>query len=429
VNRALALLAGMPASEAGLASATEAGLLDRRCSILRQSSQNQAAASDCDRAAALLTCSTAHTEQCQSLVFALSHSLDAYIALRSWPACDARMSALRRALETQRQSGERFYDANQLVAGTHEANIADLRMESQARKESPAPVEICRRLRPIAERLGARAQLRPEELYALFRYYQLFARFLQNTPESTAAERIELGQKGLEAARRRAALDPADIAGQFSVGDLLERLARDYEPVDPAQTARLIQEAIEPFVQHPDVVVRNLAPTVSLFVSARFGICFFLRTRQPAEALKLARRASSVINPALYLKLNLPRSPEAIQLQALWWTATEASEEKVTSAAGLWHDAASAAEAGLRAAADDGMMQASAAFVFEGRAGSLSAPGQERKAADYRQRAQSLWKTLNAAHPENDFIAKRCAGVKTEQEHEAGQANVSNRPH
>jgi hypothetical protein len=128
--------------------------------------------------------------------------------------------------------------------------------------------------------------------------------------------------------------------------------------------------------------LRPGAPVVELF-----GIRFFLRTRQPGEALKLARRASAAINPALFLKLDLPRSPEAIQLQALWWIATGASEEKLNSASGLWKEADYAAEAGLRAAGEDGMMQATAAFVFEGRADSLSAAGQEQEAAYYRQQA------------------------------------------
>ena len=96
-----------------------------------------------------------------------------------------------------------------------------------------AQVEICRGLRPIAERLGARIQLRPEELYALYEYYVLFSRFLQKTGEGTSEERIELGRKGLEFARRRAALDPADVVAQFAVGDMLDRLAREYESVDP----------------------------------------------------------------------------------------------------------------------------------------------------------------------------------------------------
>jgi hypothetical protein len=113
----------------------------------------------------------------------------------------------------------------------------------------------------------------------------------------------------------------------------------------------------------------------------------------------------------------------------LWWTATEASEEKLSSATGLWKDADCTAEAGLRAACDDGMMQATAAFVFEGRAGSLSAAGQEQEAVSYRLQAQSLWRRLNAAHPQNEFIANRCAGVKVDHETEVGKANVSNRPH
>src|SRR4029077_3256043 len=118
---------------------------------------------------------------------------------------------------------------------------------------------------PIAERLGTRIQLRSEELYALYEYYVLYSRFLQKTGMGTSEERIGLGRKGLEFARRRAALDPADVVAQFAVGDMLERLAREYESVDRSATARLIMEAIEPFIQHPDVVAHNLAPRVSLF--------------------------------------------------------------------------------------------------------------------------------------------------------------------
>jgi serine/threonine protein kinase len=424
VDRGLALLAGLPSSEAALASATEAGLRDRRCSILHASSQDLAARSDCDRAVALLPCSAAHPAQCQNLVFALSHALDAYMALSDWPACEVRMLELRRALETQRATGdERFFDWNTLLAGIHEINITDLRRAPRA------PVGICRRLRPTAERLGTRIQLGPEELSALYRYYLLFSRFLRETGEGTSEERIKLGRKGLEFARRRAALDPADLVAQFAVGDMLERLAREYESVDPNQTARLIQEAIEPFVQHPDVVAHIVSYKVSLFVLARFGMRFFLRMGQPGEALKLARRASAVINPALFLKLELPRSPEVIQLQALWWTAAEASEEKVSAAAGLWQEAESAAEAGLRAPGDDGMMQATAAFVFEGRADFLTAARQEQDAASCRLQAQSLWTRLNAAYPQNDFIAKRCAGIKIEHQNDRREAKVSNRPH
>jgi serine/threonine protein kinase len=411
VDRALALFAGMPSSEAALASVTEAGLRDRRCVILHTLSQDRAATSDCDRAVALLPCSAARPELCQNRVFALSHSVDAYTTLRDWPASEARMRELRRAVETHRASGDaRLSDSNELDLGIHAAGIADLR------GESPAPVEICRRLWPTARRLGEGAQLRPEELLTLYRYYKLFSRSLKSTGESTPAERIELGQKALAFARRRAALDPADVMAQFAVADMLDKLAREYELVDPDETARLIPEAIAIFAQHPDVVARTVPPKVSLFVATRFGIGFFLRTRQPGEALKLARRASAVINPALFLKLDLPRSPETIQLQALWWTATQASAEHLSSAAGLWQEAGSVAEAGLRAAPDDGMMQAAAAFVFEGLADSQSGAGQQQEAAPYSQQAQSLWRRLNAAHPQNDFIAKRSAGVRIEHE-------------
>jgi hypothetical protein len=80
--------------------------------------------------------------------------------------------------------------------------------------------------------------LGPEELSVLYRYYVLFSRFLHRTGEGTPEERIELGRKGLAFARRRAALDPADVMAQFSVGDILDKLAREYESVDPNETAR-----------------------------------------------------------------------------------------------------------------------------------------------------------------------------------------------
>jgi serine/threonine protein kinase len=421
VNRGLALLAGMPAAELAPASTTQAGLHDRRCSILHQSAQDYAATSDCDMAAAQLPCSAARPQLCQTLVFALIHGIDVYISLRDWPACEMRLGQMRRAMGTRRVSGdEQFSDSNQLVAETDEARIADLK------GEFPAAVEICRRARPVADRLGGRTQLSPSEMYALYTYYMFSLKFLRRTGQGTTAERIESGRKGLEFARRRAALDPSDIEAQFGVGDMLDMLAQEYERVDPAETARLIKEAIEPFVQHHDVVASNIAPKVSLFVTARFGIRFFLRRRQPDEAVMLARRASAAINPALFLKLDLPRSREAVQLQGLWWAASEASEQKASSAAGLWQEADCEAEAGLRTAGDDAMMQATAAFVFEGRSDSLSATGRDHEAASYRQRAQSLWRRLNATYPQNDFIAKRCAGVKVEHEKESGNAGASN---
>jgi hypothetical protein len=49
------------------------------------------------------------------------------------------------------------------------------------------------------------------------------------------------------------------------------------------------------------------------------------------------------------------------------------------------------------------MVQASAAFVFEGQG-----------AASYRVRSRALWQGLGAAYPQNDFIRKRLAGVPVE---------------
>jgi hypothetical protein len=92
-----------------------------------------------------------------------------------------------------------------------------------------------------------------------------------------------------------------------------------------------------------------------------------------------------------------------IDLQGLWWAAFEASGQKASSAGRLWAQALRDAEAGLQGTAHDAMMQASAAFVFEG-----------QQTEPYRERARALWRDLGAAYPQNDFIAKRLAGVAVE---------------
>jgi hypothetical protein len=148
-NRALALLEGMPKPELALASVTEAKLRDRRCAVLRQASRLEAAKSDCERAVALLPCSAARANECQSRIFALAHQSDVLIALRDWPGSERAIASMRLDSETLRSTGETaLYDSNVLVAGLQEA-----RMMSVERSAQDA-VTILRRLLPIAEKLG-----------------------------------------------------------------------------------------------------------------------------------------------------------------------------------------------------------------------------------------------------------------------------------
>src|SRR5262249_54793782 len=120
---------------------------------------------------------------------------------------------------------------------------------------------------------------------------------------------------------------------------------------------------------------------------------FFLSRKEPVNAIECARSVSAVMSPAIFLKLNLARSQYVINLQGLWWAAFEASSRHATSAGQLWAQALHDAEAGLRAAPEDAMMQASAAFVFEG-----------QEAESYHERARALWRDLAAKYPQNDFI-------------------------
>jgi hypothetical protein len=301
---------------------------------------------------------------------------------------------MRRDSETLRSAGDgSLYDSNLLVAAVGEGRIAHLRQGPQE------AVAVLRRFQPIAERLGAQARLSPPELYALFTYHSTFARCMRDGAIGPLAERIELDRKANVFARRRAELDPGDGAAQIVSAQTLGALAHDFESVDPAKAARYYREAIEDLSRLPDLVAANIAWKVALYIVGQNGIRFFLRRQEPVSAVDCARRVSAVVCPALFLRLNLPRSGEVANLQGLWWAASEASAQKAKSATNLWTQALRDAEAGLQTAANDAMMQASGALVFEG-----------LEAETYRARARSLWRSLGAVYPQNDFIRKRLAG-------------------
>ncbi|HEY1338817.1 MAG TPA: hypothetical protein VGF59_14980, partial [Bryobacteraceae bacterium] len=397
-NRALALLEGMPATELALASVTEAKLRDRRCTLLRQASQLEAARTDCERAVALLSCSADHREQCQNRVFDQSHLADVLVALRDWPGTERALAGMRRDSETLRSGGDAsLYDANLLVAGLQEARMTHLRRSAQE------AVPILRTLLPMAERLGAQTHLTPSDLYGLYSYYEMFARCMRAAGMGPVEERIEFDRKALVFARRRAELDPGDVVAQLASAELPAYLARDSEIIDPAAAARSYREAIESLTRRPDLVATNVGPKVALYVAGENAVRFFLRTQQTATAVECARRVSAVMCPAMFLKLDVPRSADVVKLQGLWWAAVEASGQKASSAGELWAEALRDAETGLRVAANDPTMRASAAFVLEG-----------QEAESYRERARALWRDLAVAYPKNDFIRKRAAGLVVE---------------
>ncbi len=365
---------------------------------MRQAARLEAAKPDCQRAVDLLHCSAAQPEQCQSRIFALSHLADVLIAYRDWPMADRIVADMRRDSETMRSAGNNtLYESNLLVAGLAEARITHLRQSARD------AVSVLRGLLPLAEKLAARPQFSPAELFSLFEYYEMVPRCMRAAGLGLSRERMAFDRKAIVFARRRAELDPADMAAQVATADILSALARDSESVEPAAAARSYREAIESLAQRPDLVAGNIGPRVSLYVSGRNAIRFFLSRKEPASAIECARRVSGVMSPAIFLKLNLPRSDNVVNLQGLWWTAFEASAQHASSAGQLWSQALHDAEAGLRAAPADAMMLASAAFVFEG-----------QEAESYHERARALWRDLAARYPQNDFILKRVAGVSFE---------------
>ncbi|MBZ5625827.1 MAG: serine/threonine protein kinase [Acidobacteriia bacterium] len=412
LNRAIALLEGMPSSELALAAATEAGLRDRRGAVLQQSSKTDAAIADFERALAVAPCTAGRSDLCEVRISALGHLFNSYAPLQDWPACQTLLAEMRRAMETLRPAGgEITYQQRVLFAGFLQMKI----LETQGRHAEAA--ENLRRLLPVAEQLGAQTRLGPNPLRELAHYYCFLGRCLRRAGESTPRERIEFLRKSLEFAQRYLKLDSADISAQFSVGLTLTDMAEDSESVNPGEAARLYQKAAEPFLQRPEVIANDLEPRIDLYDTGCLALRFFLRSHRPEEAVSLARRISAVMSPAMFLGLNLPRSEEAQRIQALWWTASEAVEARASSAERLWGQAVREAQEGLLRTPQDAVIQASAAFAFEGWAEWLRTAGRQADGEVYGKQSQALWSRLSAAFPANGFLRTHAQGPSPFESH------------
>jgi len=406
LNRAVALLEGMPSAELALAAGTEARLRMRRGEVLLQASKPEAANLDFERAAALSPCSTERTDLCDNRITTLSYLTEISIRRQDWPECQGRIAAMRRAMATYRTAGgETFYQKSALHAGFLEMKTFDVQ------KRHGEAAEVLRRLLPVAEQVGSQTSLDPRVLHRLALYYEHYAWNLRLAGASTPRERIQFTQKGLEFARRQAKLDSGDVVAQLTVGEIQHELALDYELVNPLEAAGLYQQSLQPFLQRPELIANDVDPRIVLFEHGRDALRFLVRIHRQEEAVRLARRISAVMSPAMFLGLSLPRSDEAQRTQALWWTASEAVNVKSSSAEPLWRQAVGAAEEGLLRTAQDAVMQASAAFAFEGWAEWLRAAGRQADGEVYRKRSEALWVSLSGAFPANQFLRNRAQGA------------------
>jgi hypothetical protein len=223
-------------------------------------------------------------------------------------------------------------------------------------------------------------------------------------------------QKALEFGERYLQLDRADVIAQFAVVPILGEMAEDYESVDPREAARFHEMALEPLLRRPDQLA-NLDPRIELYDNGRSALRFFLRIHRPETAVRLARRISAVMSPAMFLGLNLPRSQEVQAIQALWWTASEAVEEKASSVEQLWGRAARAAQDGLQRTPQDPVMQASAAFAFEGWGNWLRSSGSQVESEPILTDARALWAHLSEAFPANVFLRSHAQGTSKFEHH------------
>jgi hypothetical protein len=405
LNRGLGLLEGMPPSELALAADTEVRLRVKRGEVLQQSARADAAIADFERAAAAAPCSPQRTGLCEIRISALGHLVQAYATRQNLPACQSRLAGMRRSMEDYRAAGgEFFYQLNALRAGITESKVALV----QGKHDEAS--RIVRELLPAAELVGAQKALEPQVLRLLAVYYRSLAWRERLAGESTPRERIRLLRKGLDFGQRYLELDGADVIAQFAVVPILGEMAEEYETVDTQQAARYYRMALEPLLQRPEQLV-NLDPRIHLYDDGQSALRFFLRIRRSHEALRLARRISSVMSPAMFLGLDLPRSQDVQETQALWWTASQAAREKSTATEELWRQAVRAGEQGLRRTPQDAVMQASAAFTFEGWAAWLNSSGRQAESELERKKSQALWSGLTAAFPTNNFLRKHAQGI------------------
>ena len=282
---------------------------------------------------------------------------------------------------------------------------------ASVQKKYAEGVAIGRRLWPVAEGVDPQAHLDDRMRHAMTSYYTLFARAMRHAHVGTAQERIELNRRALQHGQRRA-LDSGDIGAILEVSNIESEMAEDYETVDSEEAGRLYSQAVEARLQRPETIENVLSARIGLYSTAERALRFFARRGRPAQAVALAQRTSGVMSPAMFLKLNLPRSKEAQRIQALWWTASIADDEKTRSSAWLWKEAIAAAEEGLRQSPSDAVIEASAALAFDGQADWLRTSGQPGEI--WRGKAHELWTRLSAAFPDNEFIRNRAAGGRNQ---------------
>jgi len=404
LNRAVGLLEGMPASELALASGTEARIRQRRGQILAWAWNLEAARADLERAIALSPCTMQRTELCQNRIAALSFLLSTHIPLRNWPACDGDLTDMERSTEAYRVAGgETAYRANSLEVGYGRMRVLSVQHKNAQR------VAIGRRLLPLAEGVSPQALLEGSTLHAVASFYGLFAKALRDAGEGSTRERIELLRKALEYASR-VQVDSGDMVALSLVAQIKNDMALDSESLDPDEASRLYRQSVDALMQRWEIVENTLSTRLDLYLAGDRAIRFSAKTGRLKDAVEFARRISAVISPAMFLKLNLARSKEVQQSQALWWAASVATEEKARLAEQLWRDALAAVEAGLLQTPDDAMAQVSAALVFDGWADWLRQAG--RPGDDYQERAHSLWAQLSTAYPDNEFIRDRSNGKR-----------------
>ncbi len=407
LDRALALLANMPASEKAAAALTEAQLLNRRGQLLAQSSKYEAARADFERALTIAGCTAPGRELCESRINALQYLVRLCLPPNDWQRMQLLLGEIRLTLTTYRQFGnETFHDWNQLSA----VYLETQRLELQHLYKEAG--ELMQGALPIAERLQKRRPLPSEALSELARLYQSLGRLLVTMEQGTPAERIALFQKAAEFAQERVNLDSADSAAYFELGDIQGEMALAYEHIDLNEAVRRLHGSIETLLARPEVAASTLEPRILFYSNGQDAIRFLLRVDRTDDAVAIARRISSVISPALFLKLDLPRSEDAQYIQALWWAASEADQERVAGAPQLWLRAVHESQQALAHHPQDAIVQASAAFSFEGWAAWLAENGRESEAEPFRRESQSLWARLSGAFPDNMFLRTRVQGIR-----------------
>jgi hypothetical protein len=282
----------------------------------------------------------------------------------------------------------------------------------QMQRRFAEAAEVLQRELPVAERLESRVPLPAEALTVLTMFYGHIGRQLHGAGRRTPQERIAFARKGLGFAESLIRQDGDNINAHYLLADIQGELAREYEVVNQEEAGRFFRLAVDTYLDRPAAAVNALDWRVVLYALGEDAQRFFFRIHRPEDAVQMARRISAVISPAIFLKLDLPRSEDAQRIQALWWTASEATHEKAESASSLWTRAVREAQQALSRTPDDAVIQASAAFAFEGWADWLVSNRRQAEGDVYRQQSQALWSRLSVAFPDNMFLRNRAQGIR-----------------